>query len=112
MKLGIGFPMYSMIYITAKDEIEAREIAAHLLGERLVACANIFPIKSIYRWKGEVREEGEVAMIVKTRKELVDSAIKEVRRLHSYDVPCIVCYEIVKGHEGYLNWIDEETRSR
>lgn len=112
MKLGIESTMYSMIYITAKDEIEAKEVAAHLLGERLVACANIFPIKSIYRWKGEVHEEAEVAMIAKTRKELVDSAIKEVRRLHSYDVPCIVCYEILKGDKDYLNWIDEETKSR
>jgi len=98
-----------LIYITAADEEEAREIGSVLVAEKLPACVNIHPIKSIYRWEGEVQEEGEVAMLVKTTARLVDKAIKRVKELHSYEVPCIVSLPIEKGNSDYLKWIEEST---
>ncbi|MFC2057134.1 divalent cation tolerance protein CutA [Chloroflexota bacterium] len=41
---------YCSIYITASDEGEARRIGKILVEEKLAACVNILPIKSIYRW--------------------------------------------------------------
>ncbi|MFC1904443.1 divalent-cation tolerance protein CutA [Chloroflexota bacterium] len=100
---------YHLIYVTTQDEAEAREIGRTLVEERLAACVNIFPIKSIYRWQGTIEEAGEVAMFIKTRAELADKIIKRVKELHSYEVPCIVSLPIEKGYPDYLKWIEEST---
>ncbi len=101
---------YCSIYITTGSEDEARRIGRTLVEEKLAACVNIFPIESIYRWQGNIEEEGEVAMFVKTRGELVDQVIDRVKELHSYEVPCIVSLPIAKGNPDYLKWIEESTR--
>jgi periplasmic divalent cation tolerance protein len=100
---------YSMIYVTVKEMSEASKIARHLVERRLIACANMFPIRSVYPWWGKVEEGEEVAMIMKTRSSLVDEVIKEVRKVHTYEVPCIVSYKMEKGLQGYLDWIESET---
>jgi periplasmic divalent cation tolerance protein len=102
---------YRSIYITAKDEEEARKLGRTLVEEKLVACANYFPVNSIYRWKGEIQEEKEIAIVAKTRLELVDSLIKRVKQLHSYEVPCVVSWIIDKGNPDYLEWIKESTKT-
>ena len=101
---------YHSIYITTKDKVEARKIGKTLVQEKLAACINIHPIESIYRWEGDIQEEIEAAMLVKTRAGLVDEVIKRVKELHSYEVPCIVSFPINKGCPDYLKWIEESTR--
>lgn len=101
---------YCSIYITTKDEDEAKKIGKTLVEERLAACVNIHPIKSIYRWGGKIQEEAEIAMLVKTKAGLVDEVIERVKELHSYEVPCIVSVQIAKGSPDYLEWIEESTK--
>ena len=101
---------YCSIYITTGDEDEARRIGRTLVEEKLAACVNILPIRSVYRWEENIEEEGEVAMFVKTRAELADEVIERVKELHSYEVPCIVSLPIEKGNPDYLRWIGESTK--
>lgn len=103
--------MYSMVYMTAGDREEAGRIVRALVEARLVACGNILPIESIYRWRGKLVEESEVAVIMKTKKDLVQRALEEIRRLHSYEVPCAVAYPMETGLDSYLAWIEETTSS-
>jgi len=100
---------YCLIYITTGDEAEARKIGRTLMEEKLVACVNFRPIKSIFRWEGKIQEEEEVAILVKTRAELADRVIERVKELHSYEVPCIVSLPIEKGSPDFLQWIEEST---
>ena len=101
---------YYLIYITTKDEAEARKIGRALVGEKLAACVNIHPIESIYEWAGEIREESEAAMLVKTKAELATEVITRVKELHSYEVPCIICLPIEKGYPDFLEWINQSTK--
>jgi periplasmic divalent cation tolerance protein len=100
---------HSLVYVTTPNRKESKRIAKSLVGERLAACANIFPVESVYRWKGEIAEEEEDAMIIKTRAELVDKVIERIRGLHSYEVPEIISMRIEKGHARFLKWIEEST---
>ncbi|MBI2851219.1 MAG: divalent-cation tolerance protein CutA [Chloroflexi bacterium] len=100
---------YCSVYVTTATEDEAHKIGRALVEERLAACANILPIKSIYRWQGKIEETGEAAMFLKTRSELVDEVINRVKQLHSYEVPCIVSFPIEKANPDYLKWIEEST---
>ncbi len=101
---------FADIYITCKRK-EARKIASTLVKKKLAACVNIFPCTSIYRWKGKIVEDKEAALFVKTKFSLFPAVEKEVKRLCSYSVPCIILTEIKKGHAPYLKWIEGETRS-
>ncbi|NQV21068.1 MAG: divalent-cation tolerance protein CutA, partial [Rhodospirillales bacterium] len=85
-------------------------IARVLVTERLVACANIVPgVRSVFWWDGEVRNDGEVLVLCKTRDSLVDNVTVRVKELHSYDCPCVVAVPIVGGNPDYLAWISAET---
>lgn len=99
--------MFSIIYITAGSMDEAKSVGRTLVKERLAACANIFPITSIFRWKDNIEEAGEFGIIVKTRTDKVKDIENRVRQIHSYEVPCIVSFKIVSGSEDYLKWIGE-----
>jgi periplasmic divalent cation tolerance protein len=101
--------MFSVVYISSRDSGEARHIAAALVEERLVACVNCWPITSVLRWEGAVEEGPEVAMICKTRTELVPLVIRRVKELHSYEVPCITSWKIDSGSADYLDWVGRET---
>jgi len=101
---------YHSIYITTQDEKEARQIGKTLVEEKLAACVNIHPIKSIYRWEGQIQEDDEMALFVKTKAELADEVIQRVKELHSYEVPCIVSLLIENGYPAFLKWIEESTK--
>lgn len=101
---------YKIIYITALDKKEAEKIANALVGERLAACVNMFPIRSIYRWKGKIERADEIGLFVKTKAKLVDKIIKRVKELHSYEVPEIISLPIEKGENFFLEWIKKETK--
>lgn len=100
--------MHVSLYVTAGSKREARRIATALLKARLVACANIFPVESHYWWKGKLESARETAIIMKTTERLARRAIAEVKRLHSYDVPCAVAWRIASGDPDYLAWVSSE----
>jgi periplasmic divalent cation tolerance protein len=99
------------VYVTCPDNDTARRIARALLDRRLVACANIFPVESLYRWEGRVEEARESAMLMKTRAALVPDVVAAVRELHPYEVPCAVGVQLGEGMPEYYAWVDEETSS-
>ena len=98
------------VIVTASSEEEAKTISYTLVDEKLIACANCFPIASVYRWQGEVHEDIEVMLLCKTKESLVDKVITRVKELHSYDVPEIISIPILGGSKDYLKWIDESVR--
>lgn len=104
--------MFSIIYITAGDLAEARKIGRILVEEHLAACANLFPISSIFRWKGNIDEASEFGIIVKTRTDKVKDIEKRVKGIHSYEVPCIVSFKIDDGSSDYLEWINDSVSRR
>lgn len=98
-----------IVYITAGSMDEARMLGKELVSRNLAACANFHRIDSVYRWGGKVVEDQEVAVVLKTISERFDELKEMVRSLHSYELPCIVCWDI-SGEREYLQWISNETR--
>ena len=99
-----------MMYVTAADIEEAKEIARVVVEERLAACANLLgPMTSIYRWEGEMCEGEEIVLVLKTTETLSSGLVERIRALHSYTCPCVVCLPITGGHGAFLDWIRKET---
>lgn len=99
-----------MVYMTAADAAEAARIGRALVERRLAACANVLgPIRSFYWWDGKVQDDAEVALVAKTRAELVPALTAAVKELHSYQVPCVVALPVADGNPDFLAWIEAET---
>lgn len=97
-------------YITAPHRDDALRIARALLEEQLIACANVLDgMTSVYRWNGQIREDREAVLILKTRTELTERVTVRVRELHPYECPCVVWWPATGGNPDYLKWIETDT---
>jgi periplasmic divalent cation tolerance protein len=96
-----------ILIVTCANAPEARRIAQAVVVKRLAACANIFDasVHSVYRWKGHVEKAREVMMFLKTTTKRLEQLEREVKRLHSYDVPELIALPIAAGSKEYLEWI-------
>jgi len=100
-----------LVYVTAATREEAIKLGRDAVGRHLAACANILgEMTSVYRWQGEIAEDQEVAMILKTQRSLVEPLVTRIKALHSYDCPCVVAVGIEDGNAEFLEWIAEETK--
>lgn len=103
--------MKIVVFITAANKKEAKRIAKGLIKEKLAACVNIVGgIESLFWWQTKIDKAGEVLLIVKTKKQLLNRLIRLVKSLHSYTVPEIIALPIIGGNSDYLNWIDDVTK--
>jgi periplasmic divalent cation tolerance protein len=100
----------NFVYITAGSAEEARKIGRALVEARLAACVNLLePMKSIYWWNDTIQESQEAVLIAKTTSLMVPELIQQVKRLHSYENPCIVALPVEFGSMAFLDWIHKET---
>lgn len=100
----------AMVYVTTASTEEAERIADAIVGARLAACANIVPsMRSVYRWKNELKRDSEVILLLKTRAALVERLTQRVTELHSYDCPCVIALPVTDGSPAFLRWISDET---
>jgi periplasmic divalent cation tolerance protein len=101
---------YLLVITTCSSQKEAETIADKVLRARLIACANIIPaVQSLFHWKGEISNEQEVVVLMKTQKKHLDELVEWIHTNHSYQVPEIIALPIVGGNTDYLNWVKEET---
>ncbi len=105
--------MYSVVLTTTPSREVALELARDLVEGRAAACVNVLPVSSVYRWEGDVQEDEEHLLVIKTRRTLVDDIMDKLRESHPYDVPELIALEVLDGSPDYLRWIRAETeRSR
>jgi len=107
---GVSGNKHLVVLVTVGSAEEAASLARTLVEERLVACGNLVErIRSIYRWKGRIEDEGETLLVLKTRAERFEALRQRIVELHSYDVPEVITLEITDGNKPYLDWIDSNT---
>ncbi len=100
-----------LVLVTAPPGEAAERLARALVEERLAACVNRVPgLRSVYRWQGEVVEDEEVLLLVKTSEDRLDALLARVPELHPYEVPEVVAVPIERGHPPYLAWLEASTR--
>ena len=100
-----------IVLVTCANPLQAKLIARSVVEKRLAACVNILrsPIESHYRWKGKVEKARELLLIIKTTQRRLGGLEREVKRLHSYDIPEFIAISIVSGSKAYLDWLGENT---
>ena len=102
---------FIVIYCTVPNKKEGKDIAKKLVEKKLIACASIIDkVESVFSWDGDLCEEHEALMIIKTKKELFENVNGIIQGLHSYNVPEVIAIPIIEADETYLKWIAHETR--
>ena len=98
------------VYITHESEDAAKTMADQLVENKIIACANLFPITSAYWWEAAICNESEWVSLVKTQHKHWDALKAWVEEKHPYEVPCIMKIE-VEANDSYESWIKEMTES-
>jgi len=89
---------------------EAERLAHAIVESRLAACVQVLPkMTSVYFWEGQVQNESEYLLIIKTLEEKFDELSEFIKQNHSYEVPEIVAIAAEKVAVDYLNWIRDVT---
>jgi periplasmic divalent cation tolerance protein len=94
------------VYVTAPPERVA-DIARTPVEERLAAGVNRVPSASTYRWDGEIHEDEEAILFVKTTTERYSDLRARIEELHPYDVPCIERFDADDVAAPFAAWIRE-----
>ena len=98
-----------VVLSTCGSEEEALRVARELVEARLAACVNVAPgVRSIYRWQGEVQDDNEWLLVIKSRRDLLEKLQGQLHKIHSYEVPEVMALSVVDGSPAYLRWLDRE----
>ena len=97
---------YSIAITTYPNKEAAKRAAVLLVEQKLAACVQMFPVESVYFWQGEICDDKEVLLFIKSKTVLFDKIAAVIRENHTYEVPEIVQVPICGGLPEYLNWID------
>jgi len=99
-----------VVLCACPDEEIAARIAREVVSAGLAACVNrLTGVRSVYRWKGALRDEPEVLLVVKSTRNRYAELEMRLKALHPYEVPEIIALPVVAGTESYLAWVAEET---
>jgi len=96
-----------MVFTTFANTEDAARVVRVLVDERLIACGNLLPgARSIYRWKGEIADQPEVVVLMKTRKQDWSALLSRLHELHPYETPECVAVRIASGAPKYMAWLE------
>jgi periplasmic divalent cation tolerance protein len=100
-----------LVLVTCPSLALARKIARSVVHKRLAACVNVVrsPVESFYTWKGKRESAREHLLLIKTTAARLAQLEREVKRLHTYDVPEFIALPIADGSADYLSWLSETT---
>lgn len=97
-----------IVLTTIGADADAAVLARTLVQERLAACVNILPpMTSVYRWKGQIEQDREQQLLIKTTAGRVAALETRLRALHSYEVPEFLVIRVTGGSDAYLHWLRE-----
>ena len=102
----LNAPQFLLVLTTEKDYTHARNLARDLLLKKLAACINLRELKSLFWWEGEIEENKEVQLIIKTSQCKLSELLSEIKKIHTYNVPEILFFP-VNSEENYETWIKE-----
>ncbi len=97
-----------VVLTTCGNDEDAGALARALVERRLAACVNaVSHVASTYRWKGEVQQDRETLLIIKTTAPRLAAVEKTIREKSKYDLPEVLVLPVQAGGADYLAWVRE-----
>jgi periplasmic divalent cation tolerance protein len=97
-----------VVLTTCGNDEDANALARALIDRRLAACVNaIGRVASTYRWKGEIQQDQETLLIIKTTAPRLAALEQAIREHSKYELPEVIVLPVVGGGADYLRWVRE-----
>jgi periplasmic divalent cation tolerance protein len=98
-----------IVFCTAPDAEVAARLARGVLERKLAACVNVIPgLRSLYWWQGELQDDSEVQLLIKTQRGRFSEIESFIKDNHPYELPELIAVSVVAGSEPYLRWLREQ----
>lgn len=97
----------SLVLTSEGSPEQAEALARELVGRRLVACASLLPVRSLYHWQGKLKSSDEVNLLLKTSPELLPALRAAIEELHSYETPEWIQWQAASDG-AYGQWFSEQ----
>jgi len=95
------------IYTTCKDIAQAKELGGKIMRAKVAACVNVWPIESMYWWEGELKEDNEAVLFIKTSEPKMAEIEDFLRKNHTYSTPFIASVKIDRINLEYREWANQ-----
>jgi periplasmic divalent cation tolerance protein len=97
-----------VVLTTCGNDEDANTLARALVERRLAACVNaVGKVASTYRWKGEIQQDQETLLIIKTTAPRLTALEQAIREHSKYELPEVIALPVAAGGADYLRWIGE-----
>lgn len=103
----LGQAEFMVVLVTTPTRAQAIAIAQHLVQSHLAACVKLLPVHSIYSWQGELQQEDEWQLLIKSQRSQFTAIATAIQAIHPYEVPEIIALPIAVGSAPYLQWISD-----
>ena len=95
-----------LVLTTVGASFDVRPLALHLVEQRFAACVNVIDgVRSYYRWKEAIEEDGEKLLVIKTTQERLGALREALFARHPYEVPEFVVVPVSGISEAYREWL-------
>ena len=102
-----------LAFTTCPKPESAELIANTLVIEGLAACITQLPgVFSTYIWQGQLQNEREIQLVIKTTQSRWATLVARVQALHPYEVPELIAIPVCAGSQSYLDWVRQNTASK
>ncbi|RDB31651.1 divalent-cation tolerance protein CutA [Candidatus Similichlamydia laticola] len=102
-KKGEEAAVYLFVTLPARDV--AVVLIRELLGSHLIACASLFPVTSLFFWEGQVVEEEEWKLLLKSRQSLFKAINAKIREKSPYSITEVSLLQVEKMDHLYRDWL-------
>ena len=93
------------VYTTVANDQQAQRLASAATQSNLAACVQTEPIRSTYRWQGQVECQEEIRVLFKTTRTAYRKLEELLVELHPYELPAIFCVPVWDASAAYTQWV-------
>ena len=98
-----------LLITTVPSRLLANQIAKELIERDLAACISIKKIQSIYKWQGNIEENKEFEITIKSLPENLNKITLILKDRVTYEIPQLI-YKIYDSENSYFQWIKESIK--
>ncbi len=95
-----------IVMTTVEKEEDAVKLAKMAVELRLARGVNIMRnCRSIYSWQGEMCDETECVLLMKTGSVKLEELMEMIRNNHPYELPEIMAMPLTHGDDDFFRWV-------
>ena len=94
-----------LLITTLPSRESAQALAREAVQRGLAACGQIEAIESVYHWEGQLCEDAEWRLLLKTSAARREALAALVTERHPYELPALLCVPVAWAEPAFAAWV-------